>query len=407
MKIGDKVKFLSETGGGRVAGFKGKNIILVEDEDGFQIPTPINEVVVIAQEDYSTAKVIDRRSTAMEQKAAETPLQRGNRSVKAMMQDGTNEAIDMSVPDTVDINKEVTFRPQAEERNGGNKLSAYLAFVPLTDNSMNHPHFEAYFVNDSNYYLQYTCFTTEGNSCLLKSQGEAEPNTKLFIEELDSTAINHIGRVNIQLLAYKRDKPFLIKDPVSVQFRLEPLKFYKVHTFQDSPFFEVPVLLYTIIENDRPTRPLVVDAQQLKHEMYKSTPAEDNAGTINNAERNNTLERRYTNDQSKSNIKHSPYQRHRGLDDAIVVDLHADNLLDSTAGMSAGDILDYQMKVFRDTLKQYSGKKGQKLIFIHGKGAGVLRRSIINEITYKHKTYTYQDASFQEYGYGATQVTIK
>ena len=66
MKIGDKVKFLSETGGGRVAGFQGKNIVLVEDEDGFQIPTPANEVVVVNQEDYSTANVINRRSEAME-----------------------------------------------------------------------------------------------------------------------------------------------------------------------------------------------------------------------------------------------------------------------------------------------------------------------------------------------------
>ena len=38
MKIGDKVRFLSEVGGGRVAGFQGKNIVLVEDEDGFQVP---------------------------------------------------------------------------------------------------------------------------------------------------------------------------------------------------------------------------------------------------------------------------------------------------------------------------------------------------------------------------------
>ena len=38
MKIGDKVRFLSEVGGGRVAGFQGKDIVLVEDEDGFQVP---------------------------------------------------------------------------------------------------------------------------------------------------------------------------------------------------------------------------------------------------------------------------------------------------------------------------------------------------------------------------------
>ena len=45
MKIGDKVRFLSEVGGGKVAGFKGNNIVLVEDEDGFEIPMPIKEVV--------------------------------------------------------------------------------------------------------------------------------------------------------------------------------------------------------------------------------------------------------------------------------------------------------------------------------------------------------------------------
>ena len=46
MKIGDKVRFLSDTGGGVIAGIKGK-IVLVEDEDGFQIPTPANEIVVV------------------------------------------------------------------------------------------------------------------------------------------------------------------------------------------------------------------------------------------------------------------------------------------------------------------------------------------------------------------------
>lgn len=211
MKIGDKVKFLSETGGGVVAGFQGKNIVLVEDEDGFQIPTPINEVVVIAQEDYSTAKVINRRSEAMEQKAAESPLQRGHRSVKAMLQEGQDENIDLSVPDFVDTSKEVSYTPKAEERQGGNKLSCYLAFVPMASSSINEPHFEAYFVNDSNYYLQYLCATKEGNSCSLKTQGEAEPNTKVFIEELDAQAINQVGRVTIQIIAYKKDKPFLLK----------------------------------------------------------------------------------------------------------------------------------------------------------------------------------------------------
>ena len=405
MKIGDKVKFLSETGGGKVAGFKGKNIVLVEDEDGFQIPTPINDVVVVKSEDYSTANVINQRAEQQEKKSEQSPLQRGQRSVKAMMQDGQDEDIDLSEADTVDLSKEVTFKPEAEERKGGNLLSAYLAFVPTAENSLDSPHFEAYFVNDSNYYLRYTLLTKDSSTCSLKTEGEAEPNTKILIDELDAQAINHVGRVVVQIIAYKREKPFILKDPVNVDFRLEPLKFYKVHTFEENPFFDVPALIYTIIENDKPTRPLVIDAKQLKREMYNHD-ADNKPGEATKHEREQ-LVRRYEQGQSKGNIKNSPYIHNRGLDDAIVVDLHADALLDTTAGMKPGDILEYQMKIFRDTLAQYASKKGQKIIFIHGKGAGVLRRSIINELTYKHKTYTWQDASFQEYGYGATQVTIR
>ena len=55
----------------------------------------------------------------------------------------------------------------------------------------------------------------------------------------------------------------------------------------------------------------------------------------------------------------------------------------------------------------YKTNKGQKIIFIHGKGEGVLRQAIIHELNYKYKHFQYQDASFQEYGYGATQVTIR
>ena len=405
MKIGDKVKFLSETGGGKIAGFQGKNIVLVEDEDGFQIPTPVNEVVVVESEDYSTANVINRRAQAAEEKAAETPLLRGHRSVKAMMQEGQDEDVDMSAPDTVDLSKDVTYRPKAEERKGGNQLSAYLAFAPMSDNSMDKPHFETYFVNDSNYYLRYLILTVEGNSYTIKTEGEAEPNTKVFIEEMNAQDINHVGRLTVQMLACKRDKNFILKDPVNVELRLEPLKFYKVHTFEDTPFFETPALLYTIIENDKPVRPFVVDPKTLKKEMYSHTEPAKNE-TLS-AEKKEQLVRRYDDSQSKGNAKNSSYIRHRGLDDAIVVDLHADAILDTTQGMQAGDILEYQMKIFRKTLAQYENKKGQKLIFIHGKGAGVLRRAIINELTYKHKSYQWQDASFQEYGYGATQVTIK
>ena len=49
MKIGDKVRFLNQTGGGMVVGFGKKGWVTVEDEDGFEIPVPERECVVVEE----------------------------------------------------------------------------------------------------------------------------------------------------------------------------------------------------------------------------------------------------------------------------------------------------------------------------------------------------------------------
>ena len=41
IQIGDKVRFLNSVGGGVVRGFRGKDQVLVEDEDGFDVPALI------------------------------------------------------------------------------------------------------------------------------------------------------------------------------------------------------------------------------------------------------------------------------------------------------------------------------------------------------------------------------
>ena len=56
MKIGDKVRFIHETGGGIVTGFRGKDVVIVEGEDGFEIPMPINECVAVDTNEYNFQK---------------------------------------------------------------------------------------------------------------------------------------------------------------------------------------------------------------------------------------------------------------------------------------------------------------------------------------------------------------
>ena len=241
--------------------------------------------------------------------------------------------------------------------------------------------------------------TAENDSWTMRAVGEVEPNTKLFIEEFTKERLNAMSHVTVQILPYKRDKVFKLKSALDVRFRIDGVKFYKLNTFTENDFFESPALIYTIVENDKVKHQLTVDSVAVKEAMYAKTDAVDKPSRKDNT--SNNIVRRYEKEQSKS--RHFK-QRLQG--DKIVVDLHINELLDSTAGMNANAILDYQLEVFRTTLEKYKNKFGQKIIFIHGKGEGVLRHSIIHELNYKYKGYQYQDASFQEYGYGATQVTI-
>lgn len=380
MKIGDKVRFLSEVGGGRVSGFQGKDIVLVEDEDGFEIPTSVHDVVVVEQDDYAMGKMISAKMEA-QQKAEEhaaTELHQDSRSIKSILNDH-DEQTDMHVDEYDAADREITFLAPVQEREGGNKLSAYLAFVPVDIKEITHTRFETYIVNDSNYYIHYSYLVAEGNAWTLKSVGEVEPNTKLFIEEFGREVLNDMGRIGVQLTAYKKDKPFLLKPAIDVQFRIDPVKFYKLHVFEENEFFEQPSLLFTIVDNDEVARPLVVDSKRLKEQMYKDEKI----------------------------IAHEGKKKRQKDDGTLVIDLHADELLESTAGMNAADILHYQLDVFKKTMDENKKKKGQKIVFIHGKGEGVLRHALVHELNYRYKSCTYQDASFQEYGYGATQVTIK
>ncbi len=355
MKIGDKVRFLSEKGGGRVAGFQGKDVVLVEDEDGFQVPMLKHEVVVVGDESYDTSRIVEGKLQQQRQKA----------------QEQEKEPADLPV----------TFKAPPQERKGGEHLSAYLAFVPIDVKELSQTRFEAFFVNDSNYYMRFAYLTAEGTAWTLRFTDEVEPNTKVFIEEFGREDLGTMERVAIQVIAYKREKPFLMKAPVDVQIRINGVKFFKLHTFQDNEFFEQPALIYTIVENDKVARPLYVDPKGLLDGMTSRDEAPES--------------------------QHKPAQPASKDNGALVVDLHVDALLDNTTGMSASDILNHQLDVFRRTLKNYEKKRGTRIIFIHGKGEGVLRKALLNELQYRYKSYTWQDASFQEYGYGATMVTIK
>ena len=415
MKIGDKVRFLSESGGGIVKGFQGRNVVLVEDEDGFDIPMPVDECVVIETDDYNIAKV-HTVTKAPEKKTGDKKTDDKKTRKDAVTVASVAKAL--SVPNQEDeeevdpADKPITFRPKPQERKDGDRLNAFLAFVPVNSREITTTTFETYIVNDCNYYIYYTYSTAENASWNLRSAGVIEPNTKVFIEELRHTDLNDIGRVAVQMLAYKEDKPFGMKQPISVVTRIDGTKFFKLHSFKDSMFFEEPALVYDIVKDDVVAHPLVVDADAMKNAMYgggsdaKTERSRVKDARVKEAPNTKTKSAGGTGEGILSPAASFERVRQMGKSVLVEVDLHINELLDSTTGMSAGDMKDYQMNVFRKVMEAHHTEKGRKIVFIHGKGDGILRNSIISELKNKYKNCTYQDASFREYGFGATMVIV-
>ena len=384
MTIGDKVRFLNSVGGGKITGFQGKDIVLVEDETGFEVPYMASEIVVIETDQYNFVRP---NRTATKTKEVEAPAGPAPTSLKAALSAhsrGDNEDEDVEV-DIAD--KPMTFHARPLERRGADTLNLYLGYLPANNDGA----FEAYFINDSNYYVRYVILTQEGTKYDVRHEGLAEPNMKVFLEKFQREALPEFERMTLQFIAYKVDKAFELKAPMSITIRLDGTKFYKLHTFAGNEFFDEPALIYDLVRDDQPARNVSVDAQQLQQ-------------ALNNAEEPHPEERPKKTQARKEGAL--PGFRGTDRNGIVEIDLHVESLLDDTTGMDAKAILDYQLKVVRKTMETHRKEKGRRIVFIHGKGDGVLRNALIKQLKTQYRNCTHQDASFQEYGFGATMVTV-
>ncbi|MDR1939036.1 MAG: DUF2027 domain-containing protein [Tannerellaceae bacterium] len=348
IKIGDKVRFLNSVGGGIVRRFQGKDRVLVEDADGFEVPALARELVVVESLDKQVYTSKPKPQAPVEAPPKPEP-----------------------VPEEIKV----------EETPEGERLNIYLAFLPLEPKAMQQSGYEAYFINNSNYYLFFNYMNRQNNSWTSRYNGLIEPNTRIFMEEFGKEELNNLERVCVQLIAFKKDKPYSLKNALSVELRMDTVKFYKIHCFMENDFFEEDALLFPVVRADVPERELLVSTTDLQDAMMQKVRIDKPA-------------------PKQPVPKKKP-------EEIIEIDLHINRLLDNTNGLSPADMLNYQLGKFHETLARYAGRKGQKIIFIHGKGDGILRNAIEKELKTRYKQHTYQDASFREYGFGATMVTVR
>ncbi len=347
-KVGDIVRYLNSVGGGKIVRIK-DNMAYV-DEDGFETPVLLRECVVVTTAETQRAAVAER----------------------------------LVITPAPVATKEVVKEPEEpfEETPGGDRLNIVLGYEPANIKNLSGTSFDTYLVNDSNYYIYFSYLSRDEGAAdwTTRYAGVVEPGIQLFLEELQRDDLSRMSRIAVQCIAFKRERSFELMAPVNVNLRFDATKFFKLHCFRPNEYFDRDVIAYEIVKNGEPMTQVAIDPIAVEKSMRTKIAAD------------------------RRPVKKRNVQKHQ---DTVVTDLHIDELVDTKAGLSNADMLNLQVDEFRRVMDANLKNHGQKLVFIHGKGEGVLRQAIMKELNHRYKGHDVQDASFREYGFGATQVTIR
>lgn len=351
------MRYLNSVGGGTIVRIAG-NMAYV-DEDGFETPVLLRECVVVAPAGAPAPKPGTMSAPRPRPEAAP------------------------AAPAPVAAPKPEPPLP-VEETPGGESLDIVLGFEAVNLKNLSQSTFEAYLVNDSNYWLDYSIATrADGDEhWTLRHRGTAEPNMQVFAGEYTREMLPEMDRLAVQYCAYKTDRPFALKTPALVEFNLDTTRFARLHCFVRNEYFDNPVIALDVVRADRPARPLRVDPARLEKAMAEKRRAD-------------------------RPVRHHRPEQPKARQGVIEVDLHATELFDDMRGLGNADILNAQVDHFRRVMDENLRHPGTRIVFIHGKGNGVLRQALAKELTHRYKGHDVQDASFREYGFGATQVTIR
>lgn len=357
IKKGDTVRFLNAVGGGivtRIDEYKG--MVYVEDEDGFETP------------------VLERECVAVPKVNAETNFPVKDFSNKAMPAPAVVDEIAQNVKAEPDKPVEIY------ETAGGDVLRALLAFIPVDIKNLQNCVYDCLLINDSNYFLFYNVIIGDKEHRHSVANGILEPNIQEEIVSIEKQDLNDWENIQVQLLAYKQLKDYTPQPAIDTNLRIAPVKFYKLHSFTDNDYFDEPAMIIDLIGIQETPGP-EIKAEEIRKAMFE---------------------------KQKSEAVPVEHRKKINLNAAVIeVDLHINELVDSTTGLSNADMLQLQMDKFHAVIDDNKNKKGQKIVFIHGKGEGVLRNEILKQLKTRYKSFYFQDASFREYGFGATMVVIR
>ena len=348
LKRGDKVKFLNAVGGGTVTGYVNQKVVNVEDEQGFEIPCLITELV--KDERFSDDMV-------------STPA----KTQKPVMKEESKPKKESLPLFASSAGKPALAHP-----------AWFLAFVPQVPTMPLSGEIRAWLVNDSKYTVLYHFALYSDTKYHSEKSGRLGPYSRIPLKGFTHADFSDFPAFGFQILPFENRSNNLMPSLVKT-VKVNPVKFYKETSYTGNAYFETRAMLLELKEED-----LSADLQKLKEHDFHAVAAE----------------------KEQMAEKATPSKK-KESSDLKEVDLHINELVENTEGLEPKELLEIQINRFRFEMEAAIQDGTKRIVFIHGVGQGTLKNELRRELSLRYKKYDFQDASFREYGYGATMVILR
>lgn len=344
LKIGDKVRYLNEVGEGRVTKIVNNTTVEILNEYGFEVPVLEKELVAV---DVAETEFVNRSS---EEKVIEV-----DNNIEAILEDNIFEE---ELPEIENNDTEVLLGVVKEEK------------------------FNNFFIiNDSDFNLYVNILKQKNDKFINIFSSKLEAGMKENFIEFPINEVKEGVNLIFQLLFIAKSQES-VQSPVEKIISIPAVKFFKNGVFKENDYFHEDALILPIFQYG------------LKNEIEKLTK-EDIKKIIKEKQESE----KYTKELS------TKYKTQKSIE-ITEVDLHIQEVLDNINGLSNTEMLMAQMDKFHSEMKTAIEKRVNKVVFIHGVGNGTLKNEVRKSLQNDYPKYKFQDASFKEYGFGATMVYI-
>jgi DNA-nicking Smr family endonuclease len=349
-KNGDPVRFLNDVGGGVVSHVDANGLVHVQTHDGFEIPVPSKELVHAGNFtlDHNEPEELPAPKEAVREKTME--------------------------PDAP-VQKKVTGLPG--NIPGDAEVNLLLGFVPENQGPVFSSSLACYLINDSPYFAYYSVGSWERGNFYHVAAGLIESQTKDLLAVFTQTNLSKISGIHIQLIWISRGR-YSRKPALDEVVDIQMVNFSKDSYYHENAFFNDKAILFPVVGKD---------------EWME---------TMENVEVSDKVKAVKEDQGSKSDQS----RKRESTSDTMEIDLHMNEQEMQKTQFSLSGILALQMSRFHSALEEAVSKKFRRLVIIHGVGQGTLKMQIRKELQEKYPAYLFQDASFREYGFGATMVHL-